>query len=417
MSKAIINDVFLQRELDMLICILLMGLLPIDTINGVLLHNNISLPISVAQLYKSVLLVLLIIKVAFRPRLLFYAFIIFCVLISPSIYQVFKLGSISHLFPDFIKISRYLTIILSFYFFANYFQNNRGEKLIFQIVYISYAVVVINILVKYIGIGYPMYNYDDIGSRGFFFAGNEISVLLLILSAIIGKRLWEQKNYTLYFIIGFLSIFTALTISSKASMIGTIIIFLLVPIKRPSISSINFKAVFKYGLSILVVTPLIIMTSWRFIKNSKVYDRFEHFYEELDFLTFIYSNRNTFFFEYLEIYKEEYNLLEKFIGVGQTAYEDLSEMQTVEIDSIDILFAQGVLGLIVFICLIAFVLLQSIKFSFFSNYTYANFTFFMCVLLFTISNFSGHTFNSGMAGPFIGLTFALMYIKQNVNKT
>lgn len=416
MSKAIINDVFLQRELDMLICILLMGLLPIDTINGVLLHNNISLPISVAQLYKSVLLVLLIIKIAFRPRLLFYAFIIFCVLISPSIYQVFKLGSISHLFPDFIKISRYLTIILSFYFFANYFQNNRGEKLIFQIVYISYAVVVINILVKYIGIGYPMYNYDDIGSRGFFFAGNEISVLLLILSAIIGKRLWEQKNYTLYFIIGFLSIFTALTISSKASMIGTIIIFLLVPIKRPSISSINFKAVFKYGLSILVVTPLIIMTSWRFIKNSKVYDRFEHFYEELDFLTFIYSNRNTFFFEYLEIYKKEYNLVEKFIGVGQTAYEDLSEMQTVEIDSIDILFAQGVLGVIVFICLVAFVLLQSIKFSFFSNYTYANFTFFMCVLLFTISNFSGHTFNSGMAGPFIGLTFALMYIKQNVDK-
>lgn len=411
MPKVTFQDVSMQRGLDMVILILFIGLLPIDTINGFLLHNNVSLPISVAQLYKSLLLILLLLKVAFRPRYLLYIFIIFCILFSPSIYQVFRLGQINHLFPDIIKISRYLTIILCFYFFTNYFQNNRGEKIVFQFVYISYAVVVVNILVKYIGLGYPMYNYDDIGSRGFFFAGNEISVLLLILSAIIGKRLWMKNKYFLYFAIGLLTIFTALTISSKASMIGAIIILLMVPIKRPNISSINFKAVFGYSLSILIATPLIVMAAWRFVKNSKVYERFVHFYEQHDFLTFIYSSRNTFFYEYVEIYKEEYNFLEKFIGVGQTAYEELSEMQTVEIDIIDIFFAQGIVGAIIFLILIAFVFLQSLKFSFFSNYNYANFTFFMCVLLFVISNFSGHTFNSGMAGPFIGLTFALMYIK------
>lgn len=411
MPKVTFQDVSMQRGLDMVILILFIGLLPIDTINGFLLHNNVSLPISVAQLYKSLLLILLLLKVAFRPRYLLYIFIIFCILFSPSIYQVFRLGQINHLFPDIIKISRYLTIILCFYFFTNYFQNNRGEKIVFQFVYISYAVVVLNILVKYIGLGYPMYNYDDIGSRGFFFAGNEISVLLLILSAIIGKRLWMKNKYFLYFAIGLLTIFTALTISSKASMIGAIIILLMVPIKRPNISSINFKAVFGYSLSILIATPLIVMAAWRFVKNSKVYERFVHFYEQHDFLTFIYSSRNTFFYEYVEIYKEEYNFLEKFIGVGQTAYEELSEMQTVEIDIIDIFFAQGIVGAIIFLILIAFVFLQSLKFSFFSNYNYANFTFFMCVLLFVISNFSGHTFNSGMAGPFIGLTFALMYIK------
>lgn len=410
MPKVTSQDVSMQRGLDMVIFILFIGLLPIDTINGFLLHNNVSLPISVAQLYKSLLLILLILKVAFRPRFLLYIFFIFCILFSPSIYQVFKLGQINHLFPDIIKISRYLTIILCFYFFTNYFQNNRGEKIVFQFVYISYAVVVVNILVKYIGLGYPMYNYDDIGSRGFFFAGNEISVLLLILSAIIGKRLWIQNKYFLYFTIGLLTIFTALTISSKASMIGAIIILLMIPIKRPNISSINFKAVFRYSLSILIAAPLIVMAAWKFIKNSKVYERFTHFYEELDFLTFIYSNRNTFYFEYLNIYKEKYDFVEKLIGVGQTGYEELSDLQTVEIDIIDILFAQGVVGVVVFIILIAFVLLQSLKLSFFSKYNYANFTFFMCVLLFAISSFSGHTFNSGMAGPFIGLTFALMYI-------
>lgn len=415
MSEVTQHDASIQRGLDMLIILLFIGLLPIDTMNGFLLHNNVSLPISVAQLYKSLLLVLLLLKVAFRPRFLLYTFFIFCILFSPSVYQVLKLGQINHVFPDIIKISRYLTIILSFYFFTNHFQNHRGQKVIFQFVNLSYAVVVVNILLKYVGLGYPMYNYDDIGSRGFFFAGNEISVLLLILSAIIGKRLWMQRRYFFYITIGLLSVFTALTIASKASMIGTLIIFLMVPIKRPSIKAINFKAVFGYSLSILVVTPLLVMAAWRFVKNSKVYERFVHFYEELDFLSFIYSNRNVFFFDYLEIYKEEYNFLEKIIGVGQTAYEDLSDMQTVEIDIIDIFFAQGVVGAVVFISLIAFVFLQSLKLSFFKNYPYANFSFFMCVLLFAISNFSGHTFNSGMAGPFIGLTFALMYTKQKPN--
>jgi len=416
MSKVIFHDLSIQRGLDMLILILFIGLLPIDTINGFLLHNNVPLPISVAQIYKSLLLISLVFKIAFRPRYLLYTFFIFCFLFLPSIYQVFRHGQINHLFPDIIKISRYLTIILSFYFFTNYFQNHRGEKIIFQFVYISYAVVVVNILVKYIGLGYPMYNYGNIGSRGFFFAGNEISVLLLILSAIIGKRLWIQNKRFLYFAIGLLTVFTALTISSKASMVGAIIILLMVPIKRPSISAINFKAVFRYSLSILIFTPLIVMASWKFVKNSKVYERFVHFYDKLDLLSFIYSNRNVFFFEYIEIYKEKYNFLEKFIGVGQTAYEDLSNMQTVEIDIIDILFAQGVFGVIIFISLIAFVLLQSLKLSFFNSYNYANFTLFMCLLLFAISNFSGHTFNSGMAGPFIGLTFALMYINQSPTK-
>ena len=395
----------------MLICLLFIGLLPIDTINGILLHNNIPLPISVAQVYKSILLILLVFKIAFRPRFLLYTLLVFCVLFIPSIYQIFKLKQISHLFPDVIKISRYLTIILSFYFFANYFQNNRGEKLIFKVIYISYAVVVVNILLKYLGLGYPMYPFNNIGSRGFFFAGNEISVLLLILSAIIGKQLWIQRRYILYFIIGFLSIFTALTISSKTSMIGVGIIFLIIPLKRPSFKMINFKAILRYGLFIVILAPLVIISSWSFIKNSKIYERFAYFYEKHDFLTFIYSNRNTFFFEYFEIYEEDYNFLEKFIGIGQTAYEELSEMQTVEIDIIDILFAQGILGVIIFTSLIAFVLLQSLKLSFSSTYNYANFTFLMCILLFAISNFTGHTFNSGMAGPFIGLTFALMYIK------
>lgn len=413
MSELTLHDSSIKRGIDILIITLFIGLLPIDTINGFLLHRNVSLPISVSQIYKSLLLVLLILKGAFNLRFLFNIFFAFGILFSASIYQIFKLGQISHLFPDLIKISKYLTIILSFNFFSNYFQNNRGEKIIFQIVYISYTVVIINILLKYIGLGYPMYEHGDIGSRGFFFAGNEISVLLLILSAIIGKRLWVLNNRFLYFIIGILTVFTALTISSKASMIGAIIILLIIPIKRPKLNSINLKSFLKYSLSILTIVPLVIIIAWSLIKNSKVYERFTYFYEELDFLSFIYSNRNIFFSKYLEIYKGQYNLLEKFIGVGQTAYEKLSEMQTVEIDIIDILFAQGIFGATIFLSLITYVLLQSLKLSFIRDYNYANFTFFMCLLLFAISSFSGHTFNSGMAGPFIGLTFALMCIKGN----
>src|SRR5699024_11857446 len=222
MSVSIKNKSQISYILDFILCILFFGLLPIDTLNGYLLNNSIviPLPFSIAQIYKIILLGFLILKLCFRPKLLIYALAILIILFLPTIFQFFKTQETWHISLDLIKISRYLITITSFYFFSNYFQNNRAEVFIFSIVYFSYFIVVANILLVYIGHGYPMYEIGEIGSKGFFYAGNEASVLLVILSAIIGKHLWKKRKKVVYFLLGFLSLFTALTLSSKTSMLG-----------------------------------------------------------------------------------------------------------------------------------------------------------------------------------------------------
>ena len=84
----------------------------------------------------------------------------------------------------------------------------------------------------------------------------------------------------------------------------------------------------------------------------------------------------------------------------------------VEIDFADIFFSYGILGLLYFIALLAFLLIQAYRFSNNSKYTNANFVLLMILFLIGISTTAGHVFSSGMAAVFMGIVFALMYYKE-----
>lgn len=399
--------------LDSVLAILFLGLLFVDTLNGFLLHNDVILPLSIGQAYKLVLLSFLGLRLIFTPKYFLILCFVFLILLSPSILQFFTHQTAEHILPDIIKSSRYLVTISSYFFFVNLFKNNYKSNLIFVGIFISYIVMVINILLKYVGLGYPMYEFGEIGSIGFFYAGNEASILLVILTALISKILWHKKLRILYFLLGALSLFTALTITSKTSILGVLLVLILIPIKRPKADRINLKSFAKYSIAILALVPVLVWQIWKFIKTSEVYERFNHFWQELDLLTFIFSNRNTFLVHYWEIYTERYSFLDKVFGVGETQYNNYSPMGIIEIDIIDILFAQGVIGVLLFLFLLGFVYAQAKRFCMFPKYPYASFSLLMLILLFVVSCFTGHTFNSGMAGPFIGLSLALMYKQED----
>jgi heme A synthase len=85
----------------------------------------------------------------------------------------------------------------------------------------------------------------------------------------------------------------------------------------------------------------------------------------------------------------------------------------VEIDFADILFAYGILGLLYFIALMFFLIIQALRFSNARKYPYSNFILLMILTLLGISTTAGHVYSSGMAALFIGLLFALMYFKKD----
>ncbi|GGE02393.1 hypothetical protein GCM10010831_00190 [Psychroflexus salis] len=408
----------LSINLDYYIILLMFLLIPIDMLNGVLITKVVSLPITVGQAYKLFIIFLILFRLFTKPLFVNFFFLLISLLFIPTIYQLFKTYQFSIITKDIIKIFRYTTPILSFVFFATIYKSNNVflHKKINVLVAFSFYLTCASILLKYVGFGYPMYNYGNIGSKGFFYAGNEISVLLLIMSAFLAKNLWVKNFKINYFFTFLLSFITALGIGSKTALFGILLIFFLIPIKRISLKTSLNKFIFA-SIAILILIPSLLVVSWEYIKRTELYIRVVYFYEKLDFITFLLSNRNTFLIDAVQVYINDYNWLEKLIGVGQSTFETKNGSSIIEIDFIDIFFAFGFIGLLIFIGLIIYLWKQSKRLAKSPKFNYASFVNLMLFILVAISSTAGHVFSSGLAAIFIGLTFAIMFKKNIYNET
>jgi len=401
------------KKLDALIVLLMFALLPIDMINGIMLRNAIILPITLGQVFKLIIIAVLFFRFfIFNFKLLVTSFLMFLMLLAPTFYQILIHVDASFLFSDIIKVSKYLTPLFSFFFFRDYINRQDAIELkqLFKLVRFSYIILVVNILIKYIGLGYPMYRYGDIGSKGFFYAGNETSALLIILSAILAHSiLLTSKRWKFYAFMTF-SLVVGISIGSKTGVLGILLLMLLIPIKQSSIR-LSSKGLQKLNYKLFAYVPLIGFGAWLALKSSAGYERISYFWNKLDVLTFVFSHRNFFFLDAYKVFKEKYKLMEMFIGVGQTKYEFLNNSKIIEIDIADIFFTYGLMGILLFIFLIEKLLTKSFRFSKIKEYKHTNFVFLMVFILLGISSISGHVFSSGMSAIFIGLLFSLMYLK------
>ncbi len=392
------------------------ALLPVDMVNGILLQNNVNLPISLGQFYKFFILVFLFFRFCFKAKLLVTSSIIGFLLFLPSVYQSIIGSTDISLFTEVVKITKYLTPFFCFLFFVEFIKKREGyayRKLI-QLVWFSYTVLVINTFIKYIGLGYPAYANGNIGSKGFFFAGNELSALLIIVSAILGFKLWLNGKKKAYYLFLVLNLLAALTISSKTAVLGIILIFFAIPFQK---NSFSIKKLLALITSVVVFLPIVFFASWKFIQNSALILRIQFFYEKFDFWTFILSSRNTFLKKSFDTYWNEYTILEKIIGVGRAKYEYLNENKIVEMDIIDIFFSYGFLGVAIFIGMMVLLLMQAKRFWKTGDYPFASLVLLMIGILLLISTMAGHVYGAGMSAVFIGLLFSLVYVKQNATNS
>lgn len=401
------------------IIFLMFPLLLVDSLNGYLIENAVNFPISVSQLYKLIVICFILIVLFFRIKYLFYVVIAFLLLLTPSLVRVIKEGftDYSFLVPDIIKIFKYITPLIAFFFFKICFKQDSLTviKAVQQFIVISYLILTFNLLVSFVGIGYPMYEYGDVGTRGFFAAGNELSALLLILFSIIAYQLWNfRRSKLLYIIFVLFNVFLGLLISSKTGILGTFLVGILIPI---NIFKIKFKKrQLKYiFLAVTIVVPVTIYLIYRTImKSEKLIIRLTYFWEKLDALTFIFSSRNLYVERMIPKYKENFTLLEKLIGGGQSYYQTILGDHIIEIDPIDIYLAYGFIGLL---------LLTGVFYFFFKNlsiydanqFPYKKLSSLIAVMLLVLSCLSGHILNSGIAGIYIGLVFSLFYMREKHN--
>lgn len=395
---------------------MLFGLLPIDMLNGYLLRELEASPvISISQMYKIILLGFLFVRINITEKVI--VILVFGLLLLPTVFQVVSSYNIKLVFIDLVKVVKYLGSVLAFFYFRTLFIN-KGYllKWVYKWMLFSFLALVVNIFLRLFGLGFPMYSLEalEIGSKGFFYAGNEVSAVLIIVSSFL--MYWYQlyNKKMLFIIIGVVAILTGLYITSKTAILGTIFTFIYFFIFKPNRKRISIKSIVSFLLSFFILLPLGLYLIMEYLKTSDVMKRFSYFWKELDIYTFILSNRNTFLFDFIEIFKKEYNVIEMIIGVGQSTFETLNHNQIIELDFFDIYFAYGVIGVLLFLFYISFLLIKSkIKSLYRKTYLFSSYSKYIVLLLIVLSFLSGHIFNSGMAAIYMGCVFSLMYYKSN----
>ncbi|WP_353160317.1 O-antigen ligase family protein [Myroides odoratus] len=404
------------QDIDVLIWALLLPILIIDSINGILYENNINTPFSISQVYKLGIVGLFLLRLVKTPKYLWIIFGLFAYMILPSFMRWSK-GAIDAkmIIQDLIFAFKYLVIVIAFFYFKVVLSTLQYYAIpkYFIWIKVSYIVLALNLSLKLVGLGYPMYVNGNIGSRGFFIAGNEISALLIILSCILAYYYWViNKNMRLFIAYGVLSFVLGLLISSKTGMLGIMLVYLLIVGSTTTFNLSNKKTV-KRLLYTLSAGLLFLGGIVFFVQNSAIMNRYLFFWHKMDFLTFMLSSRNIFLAEMIPIFETQYSDIEKWIGVGNTSFEALAN-QKIEIDGLDILFTYGYFGALLFFGLVAWYVVNVLKLmKKKTGFAYAKLSLISCFILVLLSCLSGHIFNSGIAGIFIGFVLSLAYYKKS----
>jgi hypothetical protein len=285
------------------------------------------------------------------------------------------------------NLIKYFSFIFIFPSILIVFKNIELDlKQIVKILNFNTAIIFINLILPFFGFGAGKYGTTEdginIGSVGFFYAGNELNTSLLLIYAAYYHifRFNVKSFYKLFFIFLF---FTFLTLSK--SIIGGFFI----------ISLLAWKIYHRGKLLVpfLFIIFMIFMFSIYLEKInylSLYVDSFSFFYERSDsFIEFISSGRNlrlvafdiTNFFSRID-----YIILGTFVP-GSPEF-------TFEMDYFEILFYHGIIGML----LMTIYWLQIKRYlSFINNYSIKKFYFLFFIFFNFLAFFVGHTLSSQMA--------------------
>jgi len=365
-------------------------LLLVDSINGFFANQGIALPIS--SLYKFILLGLMLARLLSfkRPSPFLYLIYIATLFLYYSLYDYSIFSS------SFSFISRYLIIIILYEYLLVLSKHYNISFELYRILKFNFIIIIFNVLLGLFGIGYG--TYDHFGSKGFFYAGNETSGVLLTISPIILYT--AIKRYTLrsykFLTIMAGTIVAAVLLGTKSALLGIFIIL--------------FFIIWKY--SYINKTYIIIFLGAT--TTSICYYIYNHFSYMIDHFLFAFYKRDMGWrallssrdLYYDEIMTDFYNtdFISSFFGMGMP-------QKTIEIDFFDFLYISGYIGVIF---LIIFWIINIVKSS--RKGEIASLVLFTNFLLIGISFLAGHIYSSAMAGPFIAIINILPIIEYQFRK-
>lgn len=372
----------------------------VDTINGFFLNKGIASPIGI--IFKAFILLVACKMLSSLPK--FKGLLFFTCIYIPFFLTIIILNTDSQIGVTITHLLKFVNVVFIYYAAVVIFKSeNISEKKIHTIFYLNSIVLLLNIYVGLLGIGYYAYE-NNLGCKGFIYAHNEMSGMQAVLFGVSYYFIYDRyasKKMLLLLVNCFLLV-AALLVATKAGILLVLLCLILVSwVHMKNGILYSFLRMSKKKLIILFsIICLISYYGYVLLDYSGAIGRWTYFFDK-NGVNAIYSSRDIFWEEEKTEW-EEGNLGVKLFGMGGS--------RTVEMDQADTLLNYGIVGIII---VYSFYFLLTVKaFRKRKINPYAYFVFGMDVFILAASCFAGHLLFSGLMGIPFALMNALIYKKQ-----
>lgn len=251
------------------------------------------------------------------------------------------------------------------------------------------------LVTKFLDIGFKTYGNSDVGNKGFYYAGNEIGVIMImILTLEIGK--YKSNRTKMNFINVILGIVSILFIGTKSSYVSMIILILAMLFTEKNRN--------KKILNIVFVIPVLCGGLWYAIHRlDAVIEIIKMIMWKYDFqstgiINFLLSDRDRKLLNAMKLGYDKNLFLKLFLGISSDKAENMLNI-LIEMDLLD-LFLQ--FGLIVFSVIVFFYVKHLKKVIKTHNIIYI----IGVILVYGASIVSGHL----MFAPMVNIVLAILLL-------
>lgn len=368
-----------------------------DSVNGFFL-TLVSYDLKISIIYKLIYLFLALLFLARKNK--FYFHISLCLVFYSIAWSLLQniLGSGRYFFSDFSEIIKLFYTFIIFFTFAS-FKETCPERSLIKIAIFSSVILTLNVITGYLGFGYT--SYENYGYKGFFYAGNALSgVLIIIFSFLLFANHIKNKHSISSFLF---FVFIAVMLGTKSTMLGLFLLLSLVYFRLT-----DLKSLLSISL-ILSLSIFLIYTNIEAILNSAIFARMTYFYENGGFVRVVLSGRNEFLDNIYPFYLNS-NAAELFFGLG---FEELRSngKPLVEMDFFDILFLFGISTFVFYI--FSIFLYISLTFKKSTHVDGVRVIYSALIVLLLIAFIAGHILFNGLVTPFLGILLAIPYWQYN----
>lgn len=388
----------------------------VDSVNGFFL-SGMGFDPKLSASFKLLLLSLVLFQIgAFSPKALAGCFSAILLLLIGPVFTLTDTYDISAFFLDFTIVLKFLTGIIVFVYCTLLCQ--RWPHLVKQygkwVCQTSFFILAFNLILGVFGFGFSSYGQTTadgeggVGVKGFFYAGNEVSGLIILFFGVMLHLIW-QKNKFIYLIFAPFTLLAGVLVATKSAMLAAMLLVFIIPLFNERNRLLNFTWLkVKMILPVVLLGVVLALLLVPMLETTGLWDRFLWFYQKKGIIGLVMSGRDEFVLNATIVYQQFADWFEIIFGFGFSGLSLITK-GSMEIDPIDMYFWFGIAGFITF-CVIT---LTFIRTSYLATKCQSSF-WGPCVLtinliLLGVSFIAGHIFTSGMLAPFIGLLNGMAY--------